>query len=207
MTTRQTKTTRAVTKKTTRRKPAPQQKLPELPELDSPPKKTGAPKGNQFWKARSSHGRKPKFQTPAILGSACEEYFEWVEQNPLWERKAFAYQGSVTYADLPKMRAMTIGGLCNFLDIDVSTWADYRQRRGFLPVITRIEERIRQQKFEGAAAEFLNPNIIARDLGLAEKREHSGQGGNPMVAVIAPTLSSEEATKQYHELIRGGKKR
>lgn len=38
-----------------------------------------------------------------------------------------------------------------------------------------MEEIIRTQKFEGASADLLNPNIIARDLGLAEKQEHSGK--------------------------------
>ena len=54
-----------------------------------------APKGNQFWKARRSHGPKPKFANPDDLWAACVEYFEWVEDNPLWAAKAFAYQGEV----------------------------------------------------------------------------------------------------------------
>ena len=55
-----------------------------------------APKGNQFWKARSSHGRKPIFPTPDALWEACQEYFQWVEDNPLKETRPFAYQGEVT---------------------------------------------------------------------------------------------------------------
>ena len=139
-----------------------------------------APKGNQFWKARSSHGRKPKFRSAEQLWNACEEYFEWVEANPLWEVKAFAYQGEVTQEVLPKMRAMTMGALWMFLDIDHATWLNYRKRKGFLTVTTRVEEAVRQQKFAGAAAELLNPNIIARDLGLADKKELAGHGGGPI---------------------------
>ena len=134
-----------------------------------------APIGNKFWEARSSHGRAPIFKTPDDLWSACLEYFDWVEANPLYEAQAFAYQGNVKVESLPKMRAMTISGLCIFLDISVRTWADYRNREDYLPVTTRAEEIIRQQKFQGAAADLLNPNIIARDLGLAEKSEHSGE--------------------------------
>lgn len=192
-------------KKVARRKAAP--KKPEkLETLEELPRRRGAPKGNQFWKMRSSHGRKPKFATPEILWEACQEYFEWAEENPLWEAKAFAFQGDVTVEKLPKMRAMTLDGLHLFLDIDNETWRNYRGRKGFVGVTTRVENVIRSQKFAGAAAELLNPNIIARDLGLAEKREHAGHGGGAIVsAVIAPDLSSDEATKQYHELIRGGK--
>ncbi|MBF9050650.1 DNA-packaging protein [Roseobacter sp. HKCCD9010] len=132
-------------------------------------------KGNRFWEARSSAGPKPKFKNPEELWERCLEYFNWVEENPLVEARPFAYQGQVTMAEVPKMRAMTISGLCNFLDIAVSTWDEWRSSRPDLSeVITRTEEIIRQQKFEGAAAEFLNPNIIARDLGLADKKEHIG---------------------------------
>ena len=39
---------------------------------------------------------------------------------------------------------------------------------------------IRTQKFTGAAAYMLNANIIARDLGLANKEELSGPNGKPI---------------------------
>lgn len=134
----------------------------------------GAPKGNQFWKARSSHGRKPKFKTPKVLWDACCEYFEWIDANPLEAAELVKYQGEASIKYVPKMRAMTIGGLCIFLDIDQSTWFDYAKKKGFSKVSTQVEEIIRNQKFVGAAAEMLNASIIARDLGLADKREHTG---------------------------------
>ncbi len=128
------------------------------------------PKGNKVWLARSSHGPKPKFAGPEPLAAACQEYFEWVEANPLWEAKAFHYQGEVTIEKLPKMRAMTIGSLCMFLDITFETWSTWRTERDDLSeVITNVEQAIREQKFAGAAADLLNSNIIARDLGLVDK--------------------------------------
>lgn len=137
--------------------------------------------GNRFWEARSSHGRNPKFETPEDLWAACVEYFEWVEANPLYEAKAFAHQGNVTVANLPKMRAMTIAGLCLFLDITRETWTEWRKSRpDFSDVIRAADEVIYSQKFSGAAADLLNANIIARDLGLAEKNEHTGKDGAPI---------------------------
>jgi len=144
-----------------------------------------APVGNQFWQMRSSHGRKPIFATPDDLEAACIEYFEWVEANPLYEAQAFAYQGAVKIESIAKMRAMTVAGLCIFLDIDRSTWAEYSAREGFSVVTTRADEIIRTQKFEGASAGLLNPSIIARDLGLADKIDHAGQ--------IALSVSPEDA--------------
>ncbi len=130
-----------------------------------------APKGNRFWEARSSHGRNPKFESPEALWSACCEYFAWVEDNPLWEMKAFAYQGDVTQEPIAKMRAMTIVGLCIFLDIARSTWHTFKVMEGFSDITTRAEEIIYDQKFSGAAADLLNANIIARDLGLKEQSQ------------------------------------
>ena len=102
---------------------------------------------------------------------AASEYFEWVEENPLWEDKVTSYQGLNTHEPVAKMRAMTISGLCIFLDITRPTWDAYKSRDDFSDITSRIEEIIRTQKFEGASADLLNPNIIARDLGLAEKQE------------------------------------
>lgn len=144
-----------------------------------------APQGNQFWKARSSHGRKPTFASPDDLWDACCEYFEWVEESPLWEMKAFSYQGQVTQEPVAKMRAMTIAGLCIFLDISETCWASYRGKEDFHGVVSRVEQIIYTQKFSGAAADLLNPNIIARDLGLkdASKQEVTGANGGPVETV------------------------
>jgi hypothetical protein len=60
------------------------------------------------------------------------------------------------------------------LFVDIHSLRDYKKNpdyKGFSQVITKIEKVIYNQKFTGAAAGFLNPNIIARDLGLAEKKE------------------------------------
>lgn len=153
-----------------------------------------APEGNQFWKARSSHGRSPIFETPEQLHSACLEYVDWVEANPLYSAELVTYQGKSQLENVPKMRAMTIGGLCIFLDIAKSTWFEYAKKQGFSDVTRAIEEVIRTQKFEGAAGGFLNPNIIARDLGLAEhvNAEHTGKNGGPIAtAAIDPKKLSK----------------
>lgn len=149
---------------------------------DKPKGKGGAPKGNQFWKARSSHGRNPIFKNSEELWGACVEYFEWIEDNPLTAAELVKYQGEANLTYVPKMRAMTVEGLCLFLDIGYQTWRDYAGREDFSEVVTRAEAVIREQKFTGAAAEMLNPNIIARDLGLRDKQDHqhTGPGGGPI---------------------------
>lgn len=129
------------------------------------------PKGNRFWEARAKHGRDKIFSSPEALWESCCEYFKWVEDNPLYETKAFHFQGQVVMDEVPKMRAMTINGLCIFLGVGTSTWHDYKTREDYSEVCRDVESVIYDQKFSGAAADLLNASIIARDLGLADKRD------------------------------------
>lgn len=70
---------------------------------------------------------------------------------------------------LPKMRTMTTTGLCVFPDITLQAWTEWRSRREDLSdVITHVEQIIRTQKFEAAAADLLNPIIVACEPGLAD---------------------------------------
>ncbi len=127
-------------------------------------------KGNQFWKLRSKHGRDKLFAEPHLLKEACEEYFEWVEDNPLSEARIFCSKDGIKHGNLEKMRAMTLSGLCIYLDMNQQTWRNWRkgEDEDFVGVVTWADEVIYTQKFTGAAADMLNPNIIARDLNLRD---------------------------------------
>jgi hypothetical protein len=137
-----------------------------------------APKGNKYWEFRHKHGRDHKY-TPDGLWEEALKYFDWIEDNPLREEELFAFQGHVTRESKTKMRAMTIVSFCIFADIDNKTFQNYREQEDFIPIVTRIENIIRSQKFEGASAGLLNANIIARDLGLKDesKIDHTNAGG------------------------------
>lgn len=138
----------------------------------------GFAKGNQLWKLAGDRlGRPRKYETSADLWNACLDYFQWVEDNPLWEAKLVSFQGESTIEKIPKMRAMTLGGLTVHLGICDDTWRNWRSpEHDFFGITREVDEIIREQKFSGAAAELLNPNIIARDLGLTDKTstEHTG---------------------------------
>lgn len=142
-----------------------------------------APLGNQFWKQRSKHGRDRLFETPQLLWEAACEYFQWCDENPLIE---IDFKGKdADRVELPKMRAYTMHGLCFYLDCNTVYFNQFELSirdktdelsKDFSKVITRIREVVYNQKFTGAAAGFLNPNIIARDLGLADKKEVENSG-------------------------------
>lgn len=159
----------------------------------------GAPKGNQFWKLRSKHGRDKLFATPELMWEAACEYFEWCDENPFYEveqkkgannlRISKSANADIVHdivgsmsdtIELPRMRPYTIQGLCLYLDCNVQYFNDFdnaikgnvdQQSKDFSSIISRIKEIIYNQKFSGAASGFFNANIIARDLGLADKKE------------------------------------
>ena len=129
--------------------------------------------GNQFWKFRTRHGPKKIFSDPVVLWGECAKYFQWCQDNPLLEDKVFHASGEITRTTVSKMRAMTIAGLCFYLKISFETWQNYKKDKDLSDVIREAEQVIYDQKFSGAAADLLNANIIARDLGLADKKDHS----------------------------------
>ena len=133
-----------------------------------------APKGNQFWLLRSKHGREKLFKTPSLMWQAACEYFQWCQENPLME--CVVHGKDSTIIQLPKMRPFTIHGLCEYLDCNTQYFKTFKAQltdkdKDFNTIIIRIEETIYRQKFEGASCGFLNPNIIARDLGLQDKQK------------------------------------
>lgn len=133
--------------------------------------------GNNYWEHREKHGRDYKY-TPEKLWEEAILYFQWAKDNPLME-SVFVQKGIVIKDEqgnrktvyeypMPKMRAMTLKAFHLFADIGHSTWEGYKKIDDFSTITTRIQSIIYSQKFEGAAASMLNPNIIARDLGLKE---------------------------------------
>jgi len=81
-----------------------------------------------------------------------------------------------------------------FLDVTFETWTEWRKTRSDLSeVIAWAENVIYRQKFEGASADMLNPNIISRDLGLADKKDlsSSDKSMSPKPALDLSRLSPE----------------
>ncbi|WP_461490202.1 DNA-packaging protein [Pontibacter sp. HJ8] len=147
-----------------------------------------APKKNAFWKQRTKHGRDKLFASADLLWKAACDYFKWCDSNP-WLKteqlkkpitiKDVKGTRAVTIVEIPTARPYTLSGLCLYLDCSQSYFREFKSNppqgsEDFLTVITRIEEIIYTQKFEGAAVGVFNANIIARDLGLADKKEING---------------------------------
>lgn len=137
-------------------------------------------------------GAPPAFESPEEMWERAVEYFKWCEENTLDESKIFNNQGEIISGRVPHMRAMTQAGLCAFLNIGVSTWHDYKKKDDFSAVISRIESIMFEQKFSGAAAGLLNANIIARDLGLADKTEQKVTLSDDFESLLDDALDDKE---------------
>lgn len=137
-----------------------------------------APVGNSFWRQCKLPTGAPRiYEAPEELWADCCQYFAWVEENPLYERKAFSFQGTVITEDLPKMRAMTVEAMCAFMGIDSSAWRRWRvEREDLFTTIDLAEKVIYEQKFSGAAAELLNPSFIGKALRITDRIEISASG-------------------------------
>lgn len=115
--------------------------------------------------------------TPESLELAWQQYFAWCDENP-WYKHEQTKGGQLI--KVPTSRPYTEAGFCAFHDLGINyikeLWnavkeRDDEQSKRYSSVITRARAKCYAQKFEGASVGAFNANIIARDLGLADKTE------------------------------------
>lgn len=144
------------------------------------------------------HTTRPFAYDPKELWERCCQYFDWLEENPLQEEKAFMYQGEIHHADERRMRAPTVQGLTAFLGVHRGTWARWKEspHPGIREVVQRADDIMHDYKFTGAAAGLLNSALIMRDLGLREGVDHSSADGTmspTRIEIVAPSLKNDDA--------------
>ena len=148
-----------------------------------------APKGNQFWKLRSKHGRDRKYTDPQTLLDACYEYFETCNENPWIKQDAIrSGQNAGEVIEIPTQRPYTLVGLCVFIGITRQAWYNWKEEanKDFVDIITHVEEVIEQNQLEGATVGAYNHNIIARLMGLTDKQEHDVTSKGEQVIFYIP---------------------
>ena len=125
--------------------------------------------GNEFWKLRSKHGRDSIIQDPETLAIAADEYFKMCLDNPLTRMDFKGKDAEQVEYIYPK--PFKKGEFARFCGL--SEWRlieDLKSKsKDFTQIITYIEGTIFDQKYEYAAIGVYNTNLIARDLGMADK--------------------------------------
>jgi hypothetical protein len=128
--------------------------------------------GNEIWKLATYSGRE-RLYTPEELLATAKKYFVWCAEHPLYEHKAMQEKGKIKIVKIPKLRVFTYEGLTLFLGVNSNYIQQFRKTDTgeYSWVLAFIDSTIYSQKFESAAADLLNANIIARDLGLVDRSE------------------------------------
>jgi hypothetical protein len=145
-----------------------------------------APKGNEYWKLRDKHGRDRIFETPELMLSCAKEYFQWVDDNPLVRYEAIK-SGDMCgkVMEVPISRPYTWDGLCQQLECNTEYFTDFEKSlvgkndelsKDFSRIITHIRQTINRNKLEGASVGIFNANIVARELGMIDKKDVTSGG-------------------------------
>lgn len=155
----------------------------------------GAPKNNQYWKMRSKHGRDRIIESPEVLAKASDEYFQWCVDNPIIEHDWKNAGRELVEVEIKHPRVFKKEEFARFCN--VAQWRTIDELKDvsedFLQIVTHIEGIIADQKYTYAVVGMFNSSIVAKDLGLKDRVDHT-TGDNPIEDVSK--LSTEELIKR-----------
>lgn len=124
--------------------------------------------GNKFWMLRLKHGRNRVIETPEQLEENFIEYCQYIENNPLIEED-WVGKDAIPI-ERKRLRPITKQGFAAACGL--SEWKRIAELKRVSPdfhqIVTHIESVMADYNITGAAAGFLNPNIIARLESLSE---------------------------------------
>ena len=145
--------------------------------------KTGGFMDNLFVPFNAKVGRPRKFATPQALLKAFHDYLEDRKSRPLWTKETESgYIGESTMAkakEKMKNHPLSIVDFCVYLGCSRNWWNELPSE--FLGVKSRIADYIFSYQLKGAETGEFNANIVARELGLADKKELTGESINIIV--------------------------
>lgn len=133
--------------------------------------------------------------SPDELWFLALNYFQWCVEHPLYEGQVVKYPLRHEVVAVPKMRAMTMQSFFVMAGITVDTFERCRTRPEFARVCQIIETIIFDQKFSGAAAGLLKEALITRDLGIADRVDHTSSDGSMSPKAVDKELVADLARK------------
>lgn len=128
-------------------------------------------------------GRPRKFATPSALLKAFENYLEDRKSRPLISLESES--GKVGESKIEKEKEkkknhpLSIVDFCVYLGCSRNWWNELPT--DFLGVKNRISDYIFCYQLKGAETGIFNANIVARELGLADKKELTRESINIIV--------------------------
>lgn len=156
-----------------------------------------APKGNEFWKLRSKHGRDKIFSSPEEFLNEAYKYFENADKSPWYKNEAIkGGPDAGKIIKIPTQRPYSAKALCIFLGITEDTFRNYENNekyQEFFEVFKHVRDIIDANQFEGATVGAYNANIIARQLGLVD-RTHNDTNINTKIPI---TISVKDNNVEF----------
>lgn len=148
------------------------------------------------WKSAKKVGRPKNIKSPQMMWELACEYFAHVDNTPVYKveqkkgntqfprgqkltTKQILAISSAT-VELPYQRPYTWDGFENWLFLNgyLKKLDDYKANKEgryteFADILTRIDKIIFNNKYTGAAVGLFDSRIVARDLGLVDKKENT----------------------------------
>jgi len=143
--------------------------------------------------------RPPTFVSAVELWNTFKEYVKYVEENPIMKPELAKYKEHTEVVYLPLIRPLTKESFAEFCELSDYRYIKEYEKKGsdFQRIITRIENSIYANKFEGSSSGIFNPNIIARDLGLADNTKTDVTTKGESINVTCKTQQQANNVKDF----------
>ena len=158
---------------------------------------SGVEESIPIWKIAGQHvremcrtGRTKTFESPIDMWNAAEEYFRYVDDNPIVGEEIKNDKTGLKRVKVRYRRAYTLEELQLHCGVGHGFFSQFEEKHkaaigngtmeNFQKVIKEIKDTIRKQQFDGATAGQFKENIIARMMGLAEKTENLNINSAPL---------------------------
>ena len=134
------------------------------------------PKGNQFWKLGPQPGAPKKYETVEEIAEIAQEYIDNCvskDGDAAFWQKTEVHGKNAEKISLQLYKPMSIEGLSVYMGITSETWREYKKRKEFSVICSRVEDIIFTYQFEGATVGAFSHALVARKLGIKEQQEIS----------------------------------
>lgn len=150
-------------------------------------KKMAAAKGNKYAAGYYPPYKPRAYATPELFKEACENYFDWIDQNPIIKNEAIkSGLDAGRIIQIPTQRPYLIEGLCDHLGISYITFLNYESKeeyKEYFSVCAYVRQRIYRQNLEYGYSGAFDAGLVARKLGIADKKEMDARIQTPVIVV------------------------
>lgn len=198
---------RGLLKKTLQRQ-ANQTRASIIPKHIAHPESSGVP----LHKLIGKGGRELAFKTPLVLAEKCQDYFNYIDDNPWYK---IDFKGPrLKRVDVPCAVPYSLEGLLVYLGVSSAFWRNFRnglsekktlsknEKDGFCSVLESVEHVIRTRKFNGGAVGVFNSRLMAFDLGYIKRENEMGENVGTSLNIIVEKAEYQNLIEDIKEQLQ-----